>query len=363
MSNNKVLLFRKSLAIISAILIFIFFFILLQRYRLSSVKENHILINDGSKIKESLREWWYFDGNLYDGTVLSVTWGVNGSFKDKILNYPVEVTILQPNGEKYSKRINFSPDNSSASLKNCDLKFGRNILKGKNGHYRMNLDLEDLKLDFELKRDSPLYTGKLFDNYFNRNWRVGWLVEVPRGEMVGKMTLNGVEKNIRGMGYHDHNWFDLDFSEYGKILDHRYWGRFFFDDYILIFNYNIGKKEYEAPLFESLYLARGDQVLIDYSQATGLGEKKSPLIIITRSGERIDSQTGMKIYDKLNLKYKVDNGIELELDSKNLGDMYSLASAEMGNQYIRYRAGAIIKIKEGEKAKIFEAKGIAEFRD
>lgn len=321
-------------------------------------------ISDGSKIAESLREWWYFDGNLEDGTVFTVTWGVNKLSGADRPGYPIEVKIRQPDGEIYSKRVEFSAEQASAAVDGCDLRYGQNSLKGENGNYNMHLDLEDLKMDFEIRKDSPPHAGKLFENYFGRDWHVGWLVAVPKGQIIGKMTLAGQEKEMRGWGYHDHNWFDLDFSEYDKLLDHRYWGRIFFDDYTLIFNYNIAKKEHGPLFFEALYLAKGDQILVDYSKLTAKGDGESPALVLIRDEERTDRQTGIKVYDKLNLKYKEENGVDLELDLKNLGDIHTLLpSAEMGSQYTRYKAGAILKIRKDGQSQVLESEGIAEFRD
>lgn len=362
MRTKKILTIKLMLLLI--FLLVAIFFAFLREKNSTAEGEKPAANGNGSKIEESLLEWWYFDGNLEDGTVFALTWGVNKISADGSLRYPIEVTILQPDGKTYSKRVEFPAKVVTAASQGCDLKFGENTLRGENGHYKIHLALEDLQLDFELKRNSSLYAEKFFNHCFGQDWRVGWLVEVPRGEIVGKMNLNGVEKEIRGRGYHDHNWFDLDLAEYGKLLDHRYWGRIFFDDYVLIFSYNITKNEYGPLFFESLYLSEGDQILVDYSKLTAKGEGESPALVLKRDEERTDRQTGIKVYDKLNLKYKDRNGIDLELDLKNLGDIHTLLpSAEMESQYTRYKAGAVLKIKRDGKEEVLESEGVAEFRD
>jgi hypothetical protein len=66
----------------------------------------------------------------------------------------------------------------------------------------------------------------------------GWVVPVPRADVIGTVTVGGDVIPVSGEGYHDHNWYDTGF---GDFMQEWYWARGQFGDDTLIFGADTSK--------------------------------------------------------------------------------------------------------------------------
>ena len=67
---------------------------------------------------------------------------------------------------------------------------------------------EPAKLNVNLSSTIPPYRPQ--DGIINAgNEYFAWLAAVPNGKVEGTLTFSGNEFNIKGDGYHDHNWGNI----------------------------------------------------------------------------------------------------------------------------------------------------------
>ena len=69
-------------------------------------------------------------------------------------------------------------------------------------------DFDGFGFDIKLKSTIPPYRPQdgiisAGDDFF------AWLAAVPNGKVTGNLTYNNLNSNIKGHGYHDHNWGNI----------------------------------------------------------------------------------------------------------------------------------------------------------
>ena len=75
-----------------------------------------------------------------------------------------------------------------------------------------------------------------------------WLFVVPKGEVRGTVTFGGKTYEVRGSGYHDHQWGTMNPANFNNWV----WARQHFDDYTVLLFDVIASKKYgysRAPIF------------------------------------------------------------------------------------------------------------------
>ena len=162
---------------------------------------------DGARTDDSKNqfEWWYFDAELEDGSLV-VTYFYKVHFlKDQ---YFIGMNYTSPENENFFRLKYFNKDDVSFLKDSCRVIMKKNSFIGNLKKYNVTIDPNDfdnygfsLDLKSQIKpyrpQDGIINAG---DDYF------AWLAAVPNGNVTGTVTVNGTEKKIKGTGYHDHNW-------------------------------------------------------------------------------------------------------------------------------------------------------------
>ena len=162
---------------------------------------------DGARTDDSKNqfEWWYFDAELEDGSLV-VTYFYKVHFlKDQ---YFIGMNYTSPENENFFRLKYFNKDDVSFLKDSCRVIMKKNSFIGNLKKYNVTIDPNDfdnygfsLDLKSQIKpyrpQDGVINAG---DDYF------AWLAAVPNGNVTGTVTVNGTEKKIKGTGYHDHNW-------------------------------------------------------------------------------------------------------------------------------------------------------------
>jgi hypothetical protein len=206
-------------------------------------------------------EWWYFDARFDNGSTAVIVFFTKPMLSWKGPAKPlVTLTITRPNGDKTVKFFTSSVDQFSASKITCDVRIGANLVQGDLHRYRLNVEIDDLAADLTFtSMVSPWRpdTGKVcfrdIDHYF------AWLPSVPNGLAEGTLTYDGQVHQVKGEGYHDHNWGTIGLNE---ITDHWYWGRAHLGDYSLIFSEIITSKKFGYKHLPVFMLAKGSEIMI-----------------------------------------------------------------------------------------------------
>ena len=225
-------------------------------------------------------EWWYYDAHFDDGSTAVIVFGTkplidrNGPLKPM-----VSLTITRPDGTKAAQFPVFPAEQFKAAKESCDVRIGPNWTRdepstgsGQRLHrYEVHVESGNLAADLTFTGIVPPWrpgAGKAYfgdlDHFF------GWLPSIPYGTVEGTLTYDGQTRNVKGTGYHDHNWGNIGLNE---VMDHWYWGRAHIGEYTLIYVDQIASNKYGNIHMPVFLLAKGTEIL------TGDG---APLIMHTR---------------------------------------------------------------------------------
>ncbi|MBM3256159.1 MAG: hypothetical protein FJZ04_01675 [Candidatus Moranbacteria bacterium] len=299
--------------------------------------------------EEEAFEWWYFDGKLDDGTLFVIIWHTA---------YPPEtssisVAFTPPDEETFLKRYSFPPDQFQGSRESCFVKIGNNVLEGDLNNYRQHFELEDLKGDLYLERTAPSWRPRNNIRYYTgaRGKYFAWLPAVPAGKIHGKISFKGEEKEVSGIGYHDHNWANMSWVQLETIIGKRYWGRVIAQDYAIVFSQVVFQKKIGSPASNKFYLAQGDKILIDHSA------DHSPSFSLEEKTYTDHPSNSQEKLPELTIRYNDNISLSIKLKSERmLLPFYD-------NKYLRYAGIADVELTTPEGSKNFRGDCLWEFAD
>jgi hypothetical protein len=146
-----------------------------------------------------------------------------------------------------SPTLTAPPTTKKASLSASDAQFGTGRCDLQMGPHRFHGDLHEYDITVEAisgvgaelhlsSRGKPFRPGTAYfgfgdhdEDYFT------WLCVVPKGDVTVTVTVGGVTREVRGSGYHDHQWGNSNFQ---LLWNHWLWARQGFDDFsILVFDF------------------------------------------------------------------------------------------------------------------------------
>ncbi|MFX1379304.1 MAG: lipocalin-like domain-containing protein [Promethearchaeota archaeon] len=281
--------------------------------------------------KKGTREWWYFDARLDNGFT------VVGFFRakhERTGKTGVEITIYKPNGEKIQRVVDYIPSDFIASYDLPDVQIGRNFIKvdyldEKLPRYEIFLDEGEYGL--HLKYTAKVCGWKPGKGYieFGKANQFGWVVALPRADVEGTIRVDNETIQVKGIGYHDHNWLNFNFA---MIIDYWYWGRIYSDNFTAIFAYIKCNKKMENYPIKVLMLAKNENVII----STGEYE-------LLQDHFEYNAKAGNK-YPK-SLKFTFKNRHEIILEVQEIIDADNLLY-ELG-PITRFFAKNLLKLKPG----------------
>ena len=216
---------------------------------------------DGARTDDSKNqfEWWYFDAELDDGSLVVAYFYKVHFLKDQ---YFIGFNYTSPQKEDFFRLKYFKSSEVSFQSDSCLVMMNKNLFAGNLNKYSIALDPDDFDgFGFNLNLQSLVgpyrpQDGiiKAGDDYF------AWLAAVPNGDVDGTITINGKEKKIKGSGYHDHNWGNTPLQ---KLFKSWTWFRGKAGPYTVILaelNADDSRGGFDIPI---LFVADENQVLVD----------------------------------------------------------------------------------------------------
>ena len=216
---------------------------------------------DGARTDDSKNqfEWWYFDAELDDGSLVVAYFYKVHFLKDQ---YFIGFNYTSPQKEDFFRLKYFKSSEVSFQSDSCLVMMNKNLFTGNLNKYSIALDPDDFDgFGFNLNlqslvgpyrpQDGIIQAG---DDYF------AWLAAVPNGDVDGTITINGKEKKIKGSGYHDHNWGNTPLQ---KLFKSWTWFRGKAGPYTVILaelNAVESRGGFDIPI---LFVADENQVLVD----------------------------------------------------------------------------------------------------
>lgn len=322
------------------------------------------LWEDGLRTKEKKNqlEWWYFDGKLPDGSiVVCYFWKVHFVFDQ----YFIGLNYSRPNEEDIFKIKFFKEDIVSFSNDSCNVRMGNNSIVGNLKSYKIIIDPNDFDgIGFEINLNSESLPYRPQDgiikaesNYF------AWLSAVPKGNFKGNLTFNNEVIEIKGSGYHDHNWGNTPLQ---KLFKSWMWFRGEAGPYTVIaaeLKTLDSRGGYDIPI---LYLADSSGVIVNRFGEDGLFTKKSKLIknVYRKQNEPLFSNLELMTEDGYHIKIQgkkiIDNTLLFERVKTPLPISTIMNIINIDPHYTRFQSNLSIKDTTN---RTFEGFGILEIMD
>lgn len=186
--------------------------------------------------ESSYFEWWYYDATFEDGSSATVALYAAGMFRDKAPP-GVLVNILDPAGKAHTSYQDFSQELLSFGSPGEVTVASSSIKKGEGGVVRVqafgkNAAGDPISVELTFTPTMPGF--KLGDGAvrFDGKTALGWVVPMPRANVEGTVRVGAEERRVKGLGYHDHNWGELNLKD---TMGYWYWGRVASKDLTLIY--------------------------------------------------------------------------------------------------------------------------------
>lgn len=208
-------------------------------------------------------EWWYFDAHLDDGSVVVIVFYTRSMVGiDSPAEPLVTASLTDPDGTRHSLVDQVKPGDFRASRDRCDVTIGKSRITGDLKTYRILVNMKSFSCDLTLAGKVPAWrpaTGYAFYGKEEKRY-FAWLPSVPYGNIAGTMEFGGAKRTVRGSGYHDHNWGNV---ELRKILNDWWWTRARIGDYTVITSEMTTTGRYGFRKLPVFFLARGDTILLE----------------------------------------------------------------------------------------------------
>lgn len=173
-------------------------------------------------------EWWYFDAVFDNGYSAQISLRFLSIIKNHfvIISQRLDIykdgILIKHDGKRY-----YSLKKLEVSDRYPLVKLDKNqVIKGevnRDGRwvYILSFILKNASANLIFEGCTEGWKGKNPGG----DW---WAVLLPRAEVKGTLTVNGIQLNVRGIGYHDHNW-DVR-SKVGKDYGW-FWGKINFNTF------------------------------------------------------------------------------------------------------------------------------------
>ena len=194
-------------------------------------------------------EWWYFDAKLEGGYSLVIIFFSQPVTATTFGFAPCVSFSLTGNGYEEQVEVSAKMKDSFFSKERCDVRVGKNYIKGDLKDYVIHFENDRIQCDVTLNGLAESYRHETGRILFNEKKYFAWLPSVPEGQVRAEMTIDGKKLSLSGSGYHDHNWGNTGMF---WLMHHWYWGRAKVGEYQVISSYITAKEEYgyeHFPIF------------------------------------------------------------------------------------------------------------------
>jgi predicted secreted hydrolase len=179
-------------------------------------------------------EWWYFDADFDNGytALAALLW----RWTDKDHQPGIDIAIYAPDGKSYNDYKTLKPSECRASTDWCNVMLAGSFCRQEGPDiYHVVAGDAKLGLDLIFHRTVPGWkltpTGLMIDTPAAKQ---GWINAVPRAHAEGWLLINNERLPVKGTGYHDHNWGNIDM---GKSFAGWVWGRAFDKVYTFVYGW------------------------------------------------------------------------------------------------------------------------------
>jgi len=178
-------------------------------------------------------EWWYFDAQMETGQTLIVFFYAANPNPGTGGKPGVEIVLLRPDGRKTRRVAPYGRSDFEASRAGAEVKIGGNHLKAEQQAggllvYEVHVKEQGLGCNLSFKAQVNGWKPGTGVSKFGEKRTFAWVVPLPRAQVEGTIEDGSQVLQVRGVGYHDHNWLDFPFQSF---IDYWMWGRVYSQSY------------------------------------------------------------------------------------------------------------------------------------
>ena len=183
--------------------------------------------------RKGMYEWWYFDAHMETGQTLVVFFYAANPNPGAGGKPGVEIVLLRADGRKTQRFVRCNKSDFDASRAGADVKIGENHMKaeqlpGELPVYEVHVKEQDLGCHLTFKAVVNGWKPGTGVSQFGKMGTFAWVVPFARARVEGTIVDGDQVLQVRGVGYHDHNWLDFPFQ---SIIDYWMWGRIYSQRY------------------------------------------------------------------------------------------------------------------------------------
>lgn len=307
------------------------------------IKEDRMHIDFPVKNKDKDFEWWYFDAHLDNGDHFVVMYSTNDT-RLKPRQPSVRLNIYEESGGSIWELKEYEEKDISVSYDKCDVKMGDEYCIDKGEYYELYTYINGNGALLKFYPEKPHWTRPATKNV------MGWTVAIPTGRVEGHLIKNNVKIEVKGSGYHDHNWGSNPMS---AMFKNWYWGKVHTEEYTIDYGLmipNLGNK----PLLAMLVIDK-DGAVFEPTEKSMLFQTKAKLNSIffeEELGVDVPKQLVMSAKNK-----KIAINLTVNLDRIVMIEKSEFSTGESAYRYIGDEE--LIITRNGEK-KVYNTKSLHE---
>jgi hypothetical protein len=214
--------------------------------------------------KRGMYEWWYFDAHLDSGHTLVVFFHASNPNPGLEGKTGMEIVLLRPDGKRVQKFFPYAKSEFSAAREKPEVTIGGNTLRVEQREGELpvyEIDVKENNLGCHLKYGAEVdgwKPGTGLSNFGELGF-FGWVIPFARASVEGTITDGDKTIQVKGIGYHDHNWLNFPFQ---SIIRYWMWGRIYSESFTAVYAYIQCNKKVDNHTIKVLMLAEGKDVIL-----------------------------------------------------------------------------------------------------
>ncbi len=214
--------------------------------------------------RKGMFEWWYFDAHLDNGYTIVVFFHASNPNPGLQGKTGIEIVLLRPDGKRVQKFFPYHKSQLSAARDRPEVTIGRNTLRIEQQQdqlpvYEILVDEYGLGCHLTYKAEVDGWKPGTGISQFGDLGSFGWVIPFVRASVEGSITDGNQKIQVKGIGYHDHNWLDFPFQ---TIIDYWMWGRIYSERFSAAYAYIQCNQKVDQHTVKVLMLADGRDVIL-----------------------------------------------------------------------------------------------------
>jgi len=222
-------------------------------------------IDDGLHMdRRGMYEWWYFDAHLDNGYTIVVFFHASNPNPGLEGKTGMEIVLLRPDGVRVQKFVPYPKSQFSAARDRAEVTIGRNTLRaqervGELPVYEIDVQEKGLGCHLTYRAEVNGWKPGTGLSHFGDLGFFGWVIPFARASVEGTITDGDNTFQVRGTGYHDHNWLNFPFA---TIIEYWMWGRIYSENFTVSYAFIQCNQKVNRHTVKVLMLAEGRDVIL-----------------------------------------------------------------------------------------------------